>query len=138
MDISFLRECGADAIAANTLSSDERALLSHPLTEADVMAKRHPHTTRRENGKNDPAQTARGRGQKLSSSKVGALPIVNRILKRMRLEELLEAYLPAQDRRAKIPAARGLLVLLENLLFSREPLYGLGNGPAATRPTSGD
>jgi len=49
---------------------------------------------------------ARGAGGTLSSSTVGALPILNQILKRMKLEEFLRAYLPREDGRTKLSAAR--------------------------------
>jgi len=70
----------------------------------------------------------------LRSSTVGALPIVNQILKRMNLEEILEAHLPPQNRRCKLPVARGLLLLVKNLLLSREPIYGLGEWAARYDP----
>lgn len=72
------------------------------------------------------AHVAQGAGVTLSSSSVGALPIVNRILERMKLEEWLSSYLPRPDRRSKITPAAGLAVLLRNILLCREPLYGVG------------
>ena len=69
---------------------------------------------------------ARAAGQVLQSFTVGALPILNRFLRRMRLEEFLRASLPPEDGRTKLAAAQGLLVLLRNLLVSREPIYGVG------------
>ena len=70
----------------------------------------------------------------LRSSTVGALPILNRLLKRMKLEEILQTYLPREDRRGKLPVARGLVVLVKNLLLSREPIYGLGEWAARYDP----
>lgn len=58
----------------------------------------------------------------LRSAPVGALPILNQVLTRMRLEEHLEAYLPAEDGRTRPTTAKALLVLVRNLLLSREPL----------------
>lgn len=72
------------------------------------------------------AHVAQGAGVTLRSSSVGALPIVNRILERMKLDEWLDAYLPRPDRRSKITPAAGLSVLLRNILLCREPLYGVG------------
>ena len=69
---------------------------------------------------------ARARGRLLRSSTVGALPMINQLLRRMRLEQFLQAALPAEDRRTKLAASRALLVLLRNLLVSREPIYGVG------------
>jgi transposase len=79
-------------------------------------------------------RTARAPGQTLKSWSVGALPIVNSILQRLRLEEFLRDGLPAEDRRVKVPAASALLVLLRNLLLSREPLYGIGEWAAGHAP----
>jgi len=68
---------------------------------------------------------ARSRRVTLGSRTVGALPIVNALLHRLRLEEFLDAYLPTRDPRAKMSIAQALLVLVRNALLSREPLYGL-------------
>lgn len=70
----------------------------------------------------------------LRSWTVGALPIVEHFLRRMKLEEFLEAFLPPHDRRTKVPAARVLAVLVKNILLSREPLYGLGAWVCAHDP----
>ncbi len=70
----------------------------------------------------------------LRSCTVGALPLVNHFLKRMQVEELLQKHLPPDDRRRRVPAARGLLVLVQNLLIAREPLYGLGEWAARYAP----
>jgi len=71
----------------------------------------------------------------LQSCTVGALPILNHILQRLNLEAILQAHLPKEDTRTKLPVARGLLVLVKNLLLSREPLYGLGEWAARHDPT---
>ena len=42
-----------------------------------------------------PGEVARAKGRTLNSCRIGALPIVDRILERMRLEEFLRSYLPA-------------------------------------------
>ena len=70
----------------------------------------------------------------LHSSTVGALPILNHFLRRMRLEEFLRAALPPEDRRTKLSPAKALLVLLRNLLVSREPIYGVGEWAARHAP----
>jgi transposase len=70
---------------------------------------------------------ARAGGHVLRSSTVGTLPILNELLRRMRLEEFLRAALPAKDRRTKVSPVKALLVLLRNLLVSREPIYGVGD-----------
>jgi transposase len=69
---------------------------------------------------------ARVGGSVLRSATVGALPMVNKLLRRTRLEEFLRDALPKEDGRTKLSPAKGLLVLLRNLLVSREPIYGLG------------
>jgi len=66
----------------------------------------------------------------LRSCTVGALPILNQFLRRMRLEDYLRAALPPEDRRTKVSPVKALLVLLRNLLISREPIYGVGEWAA--------
>ena len=62
---------------------------------------------------------------KLVSCSVGALPILNSILERVRLEEFLKEYV-VEDARCKIPPSRGILLLVRNYIVSREPVYGVG------------
>jgi transposase len=69
---------------------------------------------------------ARAAGCLLRSATVGPLPLVNRLLRRMRLEEFFRDALPKEDGRTKLSPAKALLVLLRNLLVSREPIYGVG------------
>jgi transposase len=70
----------------------------------------------------------------LRSWTVGALPIVNHFLERLQLEAILQAHLPAGAGRGKLPVARGLIVLVQNLLLAREPLYGLRDWAALHAP----
>jgi transposase len=51
---------------------------------------------------------------------------VNQLLERVQLEEFLQQHLPRDGRRMAVPTSRGLLLLLRNVLLSREPIYGLG------------
>jgi transposase len=81
-----------------------------------------------------PGRIARAAGRTLRSYTVGVLPILDRLLDRLRLEAILHDYLPREDRRSRIPTATGLLLLLKNLLVSREPLYGLGEWAARHAP----
>ena len=74
--------------------------------------------------------TARTGRHVLRSSTVGALPILNQFLRRMRLEDFLRSALPPEDRRMKFSPVKALLVLLRNLLVSREPIYGVGEWAA--------
>jgi transposase len=70
----------------------------------------------------------------LRSSTVGALPILDDLLRRMRLEQFLSAALPPEDRRTKLSPVKALLVLLRNLLVSREPIYGVREWAARHAP----
>jgi transposase len=81
-----------------------------------------------------PGEVARAKGRTLTSYRVGALPIVNRLLERLRLEEFLRSYLPRADRRCRIAPVVGVLLLLKNVLLCREPLYGIGEWAARFDP----
>ena len=58
----------------------------------------------------------------IPSRTVGAVPILNRLLERMQLERLRTRHLPPDDKRTKINTPRIVLLLLKNLLVSREPM----------------
>jgi len=77
---------------------------------------------------------ARGAGRTITSYSVGALPIVYRVMERMRLSEFLHAYLPKPDRRSKVSIQDGLLVLVRNYLLCREPVYGVGEWAQGLAP----
>jgi transposase len=81
-----------------------------------------------------PGEIARAKGRTLSSYRVGALPIIDRLLERMRFEESLRSYLPRADRRCRIAPSIGVMLLLKNVLLSREPLYGIGEWAARFDP----
>jgi transposase len=81
-----------------------------------------------------PGETAQAQGRTLNSRRIGALPILDGFLKRLRIKELLAAQLPREDRRSRVPTATALLVLARNLLISREPLYGIGEWAARHDP----
>ena len=49
--------------------------------------------------KYDPGFLAKANGKTLRSYEVGALPIINHILRRMRLPEILREFLPPSDAR---------------------------------------
>ena len=72
-----------------------------------------------------PGRIARAAGRTLHSYSIGVLPILDRLFDRLRLESILRDHLPREDHRSRIPTASGLLLLLKNLLVSREPLYGI-------------
>ena len=84
-----------------------------------------------------PGETARskkGRQRTLNSRRIAALPILNHFLGRLRLRAFLSDHLPYEDGRTRIPTATALLVLVRNLLISREPLYGVGEWAARHEP----
>lgn len=69
---------------------------------------------------------ARSEEMTLRTWTVGALPLINRILDRMHLDSFFEEHLPPDGQTMKVPTRRGLLLLVRNILLSREPIYGLG------------
>ena len=91
-------------------------------------AKRVPRPPR------EPGQRAGADGLQLRSYQVGALPLVNRLLERMRLREILAEHLPADDPRTELPTVSALLVLVRNVLLSRQPVYGVAEWAAEFAP----
>jgi transposase len=87
-------------------------------------------------GRRQPGETARAKGRKraLNSRRIAALPILDHFLRRLRLREFLLDHLPHEDGRTRVPTATALLVLLRNMLLSREPLYGVGEWAARHEP----
>jgi transposase len=70
--------------------------------------------------------------------RLGPLPIINHFLDRLGIDQLLEKYVPTNDRRAKLPYSLGLGILLRSILVEREPIYRQqeiveGFAPAAFR-----
>ncbi len=98
------------------------------------MRKRKPSRINRPRKRKPTGRQARAGRQTLRSEKIGALPILNHFIERLRLEQWLQECLPPEDKRVKVPAAKALLVLLRNLLISREPLYGMGEWAAGYAP----
>jgi transposase len=62
----------------------------------------------------------------LRSHTIGALPVVNHVLRRLRVEALLHQHLPPPAPHTPLPPGLALGVLLRNLVLARVPLYGLG------------
>ncbi|CAN5872397.1 hypothetical protein BH23PLA1_BH23PLA1_36850 [soil metagenome] len=62
------------------------------------------------------------------------MPILDGLIRRLRLPEFLRDHLPTEDRRCRIPTATTLLILVQNLLLCREPLYGVGQWAARHVP----
>lgn len=65
-------------------------------------------------------QTTQGR--KHQAIDIGAMPLINRFIERLRLKSIIEKHVPIWDKRQKIQPAVCLLVLLRNILTSRLPL----------------
>jgi transposase len=82
----------------------------------------------------DPGRHAQSAGLEIRTYQVGALPLVNAMLERMQLAEILARYLPADDPRTELPTVRALLVLVRNVLLSREPVYGVAEWAALFAP----
>jgi transposase len=91
------------------------------------------HRQERQRRPGERARSRRGR-RTLSSRRIAALPILDHFLSRLRLREHLHDHLPHEDGRTRVPTATALLVLLRNLLISREPLYGVGEWAARHEP----
>jgi hypothetical protein len=95
-------------------------------------------TSNRPDEQSDPQHacgaTARIATGSLTSHRIAALPILDRLLRRLRLEVLLRDHLPREDSRCRVPTATALLILIKNLLISREPLYGVGEWAARYLP----
>jgi Domain of unknown function (DUF4277) len=70
----------------------------------------------------------------LDTRVVGPLPVVNHFCDRLGLPRLLEAYLPADDRRLRLAPAAAVGVVVRNLVLGREPMYGLGRWAATFEP----
>ena len=76
-----------------------------------MSAKPTPTTKPTRSPAEPPAKSvARTSRNVLRSSTVGALPILNHFLRRMRLEDFLRAALPAEDRRTKLSPVKALAV----------------------------
>ena len=80
------------------------------------------------------APLAQSAAAELRSFHVGALPIINHFLERLDLRSVLAAHLPRESRRVQVDTPRALLVLVRNILLSREPIYGVGEWAARQAP----
>jgi transposase len=94
------------------------------------MARARDRTDKGHGGPGNLAQTG---GQTLVSYDVGALPILNRLIERMRLPAFLREFL-VEDKRCTISPVTGVLLLLRNYLVSREPVYGIADWARPYRP----
>lgn len=73
----------------------------------------------------EPGNVSQRAGRTLTTYNVGALPIINRVIERSRLEEFLQEFM-VEDKRCTISPVVGTLLLLRNYVISREPIYGVG------------
>jgi transposase len=97
------------------------------------MAKRK-HRTTRVKADQPSGRLARSAKQSLTTHTVGALPILNHILGKMKLQEFLESYLPREDGRTRLRTPHALMVLVKNILVARHPIYGVGEWAAGHAP----
>ena len=70
----------------------------------------------------EPGKQASTGAVTLRTFDVGAMPLVNHILERMGLEDLLQKHLPPDDPRTELPTAQAILVMVRNVLMCREPV----------------
>lgn len=70
----------------------------------------------------------------VESRTLGALPVINHFLDRLRLDVPWARYVPHTDRRFGVAPATVLGVLLRNLLVQRAPVYGLQEWAAPLEP----
>jgi len=80
------------------------------------------------------APKASGGDLTMHSRIVGVLPVINRLIRRCRLREILTECLPAEDGRHRVDTPTSILLLVRNVLISREPIYGIGEWAAAFAP----
>jgi len=91
---------------------------------AKRKAKARPEA-RRPRKLSDGQRTYRGGDKQIITHRIGGLPIINRLLDRMRLREFLVQHLQPEDARTRVDTPRVVTLLLRNLLVSREPVYGV-------------
>jgi transposase len=80
------------------------------------------------------ASDAAGPGFALRAEGIGALPVVDHFLDRLRLAELLGGCLPAADARSKLAPAKAIGVAVRNLAIGHQPIYALGEWAASFDP----
>ncbi len=71
----------------------------------------------------------------LTHERLGALPVVNWFLERLRLTEILERYVPSDDARLRLAPATVVALLVRNIVVSHEPLYALSEWAAPFEPS---
>ena len=86
-------------------TSTNAAAGGHLREERSIMKKGKPSTSKRRASSRRCGHLAENGDHSLQSWTIGALPIVDHLLKRMKLEEFLAHYLPTEDGRTKLPTA---------------------------------
>src|SRR5580658_8593119 len=59
----------------------------------------------------------------LQNDRLGPLPLVNHVIRRIGLEDVLERHVPTTDSRCAVSHAKALGVLLRSMIVEREPIY---------------
>lgn len=80
-----------------------------------------------------PGSRASTKGHTLVTYQVGALPILRRVLARMKLEDFLREYLK-EDPRCEVSPIKAVILLVLNFICSRQPIYGVGEWAARHAP----
>jgi transposase len=70
----------------------------------------------------------------LRSETLGPLPVINHFLERMRLDDIVEGHLPANDARLRLDPATVIGVVVRNLAVDHRPIYALGEWAAPFEP----
>ncbi len=68
------------------------------------------------------------------SERIGGLPVVNAVLERLGLVDLVASYLDPPDVRCLLPTDAVIVVVVRNLALGRQPLYGMGAWAAGFDP----
>jgi hypothetical protein len=82
----------------------------------------------------DVSASPRAGSLSLLRQRVGAVPVLNRVLARLGLTEIVARYLPADDARLKIAPAVVVGVVVRNLLVGHRPAYAIGDWAAGFDP----
>jgi transposase len=59
----------------------------------------------------------------LATERLGPLPLINHVLRRLDLDGRLDRFVPTPDRRVRVAYGKALGVLLRSILVEREPIY---------------
>jgi hypothetical protein len=59
----------------------------------------------------------------LRTERLGPLPVINHVLRRLGLDACLAEAVPTADGRQRVPHAKALGVLVRSILVEREPIY---------------